>query len=245
GDATMGSALDLLGARAVGGRHMEGLLPGYVPSVHRSQLCRFGYDQQVTAHNSLVRILWLQGFPDQAVSLLERNIAYAQSLDHELSLCNALGQCACPTALSVGDLAGAERYVAMLLGHAARHALPLWHAAGRCFDGVLRIRQGSVVDGLGILRAAFEQLSESRFETRYLTFLGEMAEAFCRAGNMADGRTTIDQALERCRRNEELWYLPELLRIKGEIALREGAADANAAEAQFLRSLDWARRPDA
>jgi len=60
-----------------------------------------------------------------------------------------------------------------------------------------------------------------------------------------DMLATIDQALERCRRNEELWYLPELLRIKGEIALREGAADANtAAEAQFRQALDWAQRQD-
>src|SRR5262249_52299211 len=53
----------------------------------------------------------------------------------------------------------------------------------------------------------------------------------------------IDEALEQCHRNEELWYLPELLRLKGEILLREGASDAGtAAEAQFLQSLDWARR---
>jgi len=64
----------------------------------------------------------------------------------------------------------------------------------------------------------------------------------CEAGEIASGRAAIDQALERCHRCEELWYLPELLRIKGELLLREGASDAGAAEAQFLQSLDWARR---
>ena len=73
----------------------------------------------------------------------------------------------------------------------------------------------------------------------------ELAEAFCRAGNIASGRATIDQALERCHRNEELWYLPELLRIKGEILLRGRAADASvSAEKQFRQSLDWARRQE-
>jgi len=167
------------------------------------------------------------------------------SLDHELSLCNALGQCACRIALLVGDLAAAERYVAMLLDHSARHALPAWHASGRCFDGILRIKQGDVGDGLNVLRTGLDELSETRFETRYLPFLAQLAEASSRVGEIASGRAAIDQALERCHRDEELWYLPELLRIKGEILLREGASDAGAAaEAQFLQSLDWARRQE-
>ena len=59
-------------------------------------------------------------------------------------------------------------------------------------------------------------------------------------GEIASGRAAIDQALERCHRDEELWYLPELLRIKGEILLREGGSDAvAAAETQFLQSLDY------
>src|SRR5262249_45397543 len=198
---------------------------------------------QVLAHNTLAAILWLQGSPDQAVRVVERNIDYARSLDHELSLCNALGQSACPMALFVGDLAAAERYVAMLLDHSARHALIALHASGRCFEGMLRIKQGNIIGGLNGLRAGLDQLAETRFEPRYILFLTALAEGLYEAGEIADARATIDQALERCQRNEELWYLPELLRIKGAILLREGAPAADAAaEAHFRQSLDWARR---
>jgi len=241
----IGFALHLLGEQAGARRHIETMLHLYVTSVHRFHIIRFGYDQQVLAHNTLAAILWLQGSPDQAVRVVERNIDYARSLDHELSLCNALGQSACPMALFVGDLAAAERYVAMLLDHSARYALPAWHASGRCFDGILRIKQGNVADGLNVLRIGLDELSKTRFETRYLVFLAQLAEASSRVGEIAIGRAAIDQALEQCRRNEELWYLPELLRLKGEILLREGASDAiAAAEAQFLQSLDWARRQE-
>jgi predicted ATPase len=174
-----------------------------------------------------------------------RTFDYARTLDHELSLCNALAQSACPVALLVGDLATAERYVAMLLDHSMRHALPLWHTAGRCFEAVLRIRQGEIATGLTALRADRAQISEARFETRYLPLLAVLAATFCKAGDMVSGRETIDEALERCRRNEELWYLPELLRINGEILLQEGASEApEGAEAQFLQSLDLARRQE-
>src|SRR5262249_51684626 len=245
GERMIGFALYLLGEQADARRHIETMLRRYVTSVHRLHIIRFGYDQRVIGHNTLASILWLQGFPDQAVRIAERNIEDALSLDHELSLCNALGQCACRIALLVGDLAAAERYVAMLLDHSARHALPAWHASGRCFDGILRIKQGDVGDGLNVLRTGLDELSETRFETRYLPFLAQLAEASSRVGEIASGRAAIDQALEQCHRNEELWYLPELLRIKGEMLLREGASDApGAAESQFLKSLEWARRKE-
>ena len=245
GDRMIGFALHLLGEQADARRHIETMLRHYVPSAHRFHIIRFGYDQQVIARNTLASVLWLQGFPDQALRVAERNIDNARSVDHELSLCNALGQCACRIALLVGDLAAAERHVAMLLDHSARYALPAWHASGRCFDGILRIKQGNVADGLNVLRTGFDELSKTRFETRYLPFLAQLAEASSRVGEIASGRAAIDQALEQCHRNEELWYLPELLRLKGEILLREGASDTiAAAEAQFLQSLDWARRQE-
>jgi predicted ATPase len=44
-------------------------------------------------------------------------------------------------------------------------------------------------------------------------------------------------------RDEELWCIAELLRIKGELLQSEGGiAGQQMAEQQFLQSLDWARR---
>ena len=44
----------------------------------------------------------------------------------------------------------------------------------------------------------------------------------------------------------ELWQLPELLRVKGELVLLQGGApQAAAAENYFQRALDWARRQGA
>src|SRR5262249_5568276 len=243
GDRMIGLALHLLGEQADARRHIEAMLRHYVASVHRFHIIRFGYDQRVLAHNTLAFILWLQGFPDQAARVVEQNIDYARSLDHELSLCNALGQSACPIALLAGDLAAAERYVAMLLDHSAKHALLALHASGHCFDGMLRLRQGDVAGGSKALRTGLDELAGTRSETRYVLFLAALAEALCAAGETANSHTTIDQALEWSHRCEEAWCLPELLRIKGEILLRQEASDATAAaEAQFVQSLDWSRR---
>lgn len=52
--------------------------------------------------------------------------------------------------------------------------------------------------------------------------------------------TVINEALQRSRDREEGWCLAELLRTRGELALRQGG-DAEA-EADFLRALDLARQ---
>jgi predicted ATPase len=56
--------------------------------------------------------------------------------------------------------------------------------------------------------------------------------------------TFIDEALQRCRDREEGWHLADLLRTRGELALLHGAGGAAAAEADFLRALDLARRQE-
>jgi predicted ATPase len=52
----------------------------------------------------------------------------------------------------------------------------------------------------------------------------------------------VHEALARSERNDERWYLPELLRIKGELVLRQAGPEAPAAaELLFRESLDLSR----
>jgi predicted ATPase len=78
---------------------------------------------------------------------------------------------------------------------------------------------------------------------RYTGFLGVYAEGLGRAGQVAEGLTTIGEALARSERGEGRWCIAELLRSKGELLLLEGAPNATAAaEDHFREALDWARR---
>jgi predicted ATPase len=73
-----------------------------------------------------------------------------------------------------------------------------------------------------------------------------MAEAWGRAGQIADGLAAIEEAIVRSERSEERWVTAELLRIKGELLLLQGAPGAaSAAEDHFRQALDWAHRQGA
>jgi predicted ATPase len=245
GDRMMGLSLHYLGDQTGARRHFERMLSRYVSPVRRSHIIRFQFDQRVTAHVALAMVLWLQGYPDEAMSAVETNIEEARALNHELSLCNALAK-ACPVALLAGDLAAAGRFVAMLLDHSVRHSLASWQAEGRCFEGVLLVKRGDLANGLRVLRTALDELPGINFSLRYTALLGELAETLGRVGEVGQGVKAIDDALARSDRNEERWCIAELLRVKAELTLLEGAPNAAAAaEGNFLQGLDWAHRQGA
>jgi predicted ATPase len=177
---------------------------------------------------------------------VESHLVAARASDHPYSLFSGLLQTACPIALLVGDLTLAERYIKALMDLSARHAVELWTLGGRCFEGVLLVKRGSIGTGLELLRTAFARVPQGAFTLFYTPILASLADALGRDGKVAEGLSTIDEALTRSESNEERWCIAELLRIKGELILRQDAPQAaTVAEEHFLRSLDWARRQGA
>jgi predicted ATPase/DNA-binding winged helix-turn-helix (wHTH) protein len=243
GERMIGVSQHLLGDQLSARRHIESFLTHYVTSDRRF-IIRFGVVQQVTARVFVARILWLQGFSDQAMRAVESSLEDARAANHANSLCSALALAACPIALWLGDRAAAEHYVGMLVDYSTKHALARWRAYGRCYQVVLAIQRGELSTGLLLLREGLEELGDPRSAPRFFTFV--MAEALGRDGQIADGLTAIEEAIERSERSDERWAIAEMLRIKGELLLLQDAPGAvAAAENQFRQALDWARRQGA
>ena len=165
----------------------------YVPPVIGSQPIRFVFDQRATARCFLARILWLRGFPDQAIAAADDIVQGALQRGEVLSLCQVLVQAGCPVSLFVGDMETLGRCnVEALLDYRRRSTLDFWRAWGRCFKGVLLIRRGDFTGGFPLLRAALTELRHIEYGVYYVVFLGEFAEASgqprrgCRGGAGGD-----------------------------------------------------------
>src|SRR5882672_1480548 len=246
GDRMTGVVLHFLGDQASAREYIERMLARYVAPIRRSHTLRFQYDQRVVGAAFLARILWLQGFPDRAMSTVQSIVDDPPVIGHARSLCIALAQAACPISLFVGDLPAMERAVATLLDEAVRHALANWHTWGRAFEGMLFIKRGDAVNGLALLRTAQGELRETGFVALYTEILRALAEALAGAGEVAEGLMTVDEALARSERDEERWCVAELLRIKGELLLLQAGPDAAVtAEDHFRQAIDWAGRQSA
>jgi hypothetical protein len=131
------------------------------------------------------RILWLQGFPDQALAIAEADVEAARRTRHPQSLCNSLAGAACPIALQTGELAAAQRYTAMLLDQTERPVLAIWHAHAVCWEGVLLVRRGDTETGLHRLQSGTEQLARSNFGQYAASLAAGLAEGFAAAGELA------------------------------------------------------------
>jgi predicted ATPase/DNA-binding winged helix-turn-helix (wHTH) protein len=245
GDRMTGASLHFLGNQAGARECIERMLGRYTTPVSRSHVVRFQFDQRVTARITLARVLWLQGLADQALREVKSNIEHAVSINHTLSLCNALAQGACPIALLVGDFVTAERYTAMLRSHTGKNTLNVWRAYADCFDGERLIRCGDLDMGLSLLRPAVDDLWRAGFAQYHTPFVVALALGLVDAGGVADALVMIDEALERCERTGEGWALAELHRARGKTLLSRRASGANqAAEVVFLQSLNIAREQE-
>jgi predicted ATPase len=222
------------------------MLDRYVTRDHRSDTVRFQFDQRVTANITLARVLWVQGFADQALRNVENNIDHAVAIDHVLTQCNALAQAACPIAILTGDLQTADRLIAMLTDRAERHHLDVWQVYGKCFTGQLLIKRGHMDVGLSLLSEGVYELRKANFAQYLTAFLVALADDMANAGRLHEGFAAIDEALARSEQNDERWCIAEILRVKGELIRRAGARQSGAtAEEHFLKSLDWACRQQA
>ena len=134
GDCMIGAIKHTLGDQISARLHLEPVLTYYTAGNHGRKAIRFqdffrfGIEVQISARVFFARVLWLQGFSDQALRAAETSLGEATG--HDYSVCYALAFAACPIALWVGNLAAAAHYAGMLVGHSRRHGSSLWAASG-------------------------------------------------------------------------------------------------------------------
>jgi predicted ATPase len=242
GERMRARSLYLLGDLARARDHIDRMLDRYVPPIKRSHVARFQYDQRLVARITLARVLWLQGFADQALREIDSTLDQAAAIHHTLTLAHVLSDAACPVALMIGDLDLAERYTGMLHEQTNTHSLDVWNSYADGFAGEIRIRRGDHTTGLDGLRGAIETLSHANFILYQTAFLASLAQGLFAVGQTSGALATADQAISQCDRTGEAWLLAELHRIRGVIQVHEPEAHVvSAGEASMLHALEIAR----
>ena len=237
GERLLGVTIHSFGDHGNARAHIENALQKYKRPADRSDLIRFQFDQLVVGRSFKARILWIQAFPDQAMQLVESNVADAMALDHFPSLLCALYYCGCPVSMLVRDFDAADRFIKKVFDIAVTPAVV---AAAEYYKSALLTERGNI-DGPPALRAAMAALPRN---VLYYTsfFVGPLALGLNRTNESGQALQVIDEALEIAERQSARWCLPEWLRIKGEIVGTPATVIARKhAEELLLRSLELAR----
>lgn len=214
-------------------------LPGSEPDVDDP----LNYDYFSRARITLARILWLQGFPDQAVDTARRAIADTMRAGHPAKLCMAL-----LWAFSIfvwnSETENYEEYADRLILEASKHALGPYQTIGYGTKGVVLVAQGQVETGIALLRGALEVMHSHRYGS-LADFRIALAQALATIGQEKEALDTINQAIARVEHNKDMFCMPELLRAKAEVLLSARSPDPVQAERCLEQSIDLARRQSA
>jgi predicted ATPase/DNA-binding winged helix-turn-helix (wHTH) protein len=224
---------------------LERVLEADLMEFHQSFVASFGINQRVAARSYLARILWLLGFPERAARQAELGVEEALAVGHATSHCLALCEGACFIAAMTEDLPATERLATQLMESAEAHGMGMWQGYALAFKGWVAVRRGDGSTGLRILRQAFNSFPETRVNLRHPIFLEALAEAVIGSGCADQGLEIFDDAIRESARMGGYWRMPELLRLRGEFALKRGGNTMGAAAKDFLEAADLARRQGA
>jgi predicted ATPase len=196
----------------------------------------------------LARALWIQGFADQALKEARLSLEELQGTDHPLQLCRILHHGICRIATMTGDVATADREIARLIEAATDLNAHLWETVGHFLKGQLLVERGEFAQGLLVLRGAFETCERTGWHISYSEFKGALALGLAGTGRLYEALVAVDDAMAADREGADGhgWYAPELLRIKGEVLLRQAADQPTlAAEDCFNQAAQIAREQSA
>jgi predicted ATPase/DNA-binding winged helix-turn-helix (wHTH) protein len=239
-NSALGISHHLEGNNLVAHSHLEAALM-QLPVSRRINTFHFGFDYRNRARIALARTLWLEGFPDQAVTVARQTVERAEAFNHPITLCIALIW-AVSVSLWNGDLDTAEEYIDHFISQADRHSLAPYQAVGRGVKGELSVKRGDAETGIRLLRSSLETLHALRYELVTTQFNATLAEGLADTGQFQPALRVIDHNIAAVDRNGDLFYMPELLRIKGAIVAASGTAGADDC---FLQSLELAGRQSA
>ena len=184
--------------------------------------------------------LWLQGLVDQSSQKTAAVLADAEAAGHPVSLALALTWCGCLATLCRGDIESAELSIARLKEHTEKYGLGTYHACALGFEGELSARRGDVRTGERLLRTSLATLREARYENLYTPFLSSLGELLMTAGRLDESLAVANEAVRRTERSHGYWWMPEALRIKGEVLLLSDQAGITAADDLLRYSVNLA-----
>jgi predicted ATPase len=217
----------------------------YDPRRHRTHAALYsGHDPGVCCHYRAALVLWLLGYPDQAVASSQAAIALAQQLAHPLSLSIALYMAAILHHLRrEASLTQARAEASMTIAteqgfpHNFAQALPLrgWAlaACGHGEEGLRQLQQGL---------EAYRATGATRDRPYHLTLL---AEASVQVGQTPAGLEVLAEALAMLPTSAVHWWKAELYRLRGALLVQHAMAPLGEVETCFQQALTVARRQQA
>ena len=240
GERIIGVSLHLLGEQAAARARLEGMLARYTPFPH-FYTPGFQLDHAAMTRVTLVRVLWVMGDSEAALTLLDEVMPEVRRVKHPLGVCYAVIEAAVPVLVMTGDLDGAARELDLLRSVADQNGFAIWQAGARAMRLAIDAARGEALPARDV-QDVFSALHATGYTAPAAWLSGLVADARGSQESSAARIGRVDEAIAHGERFGEMWTVPELLRVKATLTAPDHPVEA---QALLVRAAALARKQGA
>jgi tRNA A-37 threonylcarbamoyl transferase component Bud32/tetratricopeptide (TPR) repeat protein len=230
----LGITLHHMGEQERAAEHFARGLGAYGPDV-RTSFIGLPIDPSVTFVAESGRVLWVLGFPEQAVERVARACAMAEEINHPESV--AFGKLFQAFLAHFFDLPqDALAHSAAVIAISMERDIATNLAWAMCLHGWALGALGRIDEGVAELRASLAGQRAAGAYIAHPQFYWMLADILARAGRHGEARDSVRDGLETAARTGDRYWDAELHRLDGEIILASGGPAADA-EQEFRIAL--------
>jgi predicted ATPase len=225
--------------------HFEQGIKLYNPDFHSSLVEAHGIDPGIVCMSYLGYVLWFLGYADQARTMSQQAVANAERTGHPFTLAFALAFAAY-LHQHLRDVAATRDHARRAMAVATEHGFLHWKYQSMMLLGWALAEQGEVDHGLEEMRCGLDGYEGTDALLACSWFRCLSVDVHVTAGRIHSALRALDGARLSAESTNECFYLAEIYRLQGEIALSQGTLESReSAEAHFKRSLEIAGRQGA
>jgi predicted ATPase len=242
----LGQTLCVQGELTLAREHLHQVVANYEPYRHSAIAFRFGYDPGVYAHAMEGWVLWLLGYPEQALWRSHDALRSAWGQSHPFTLSLTLITVAILQLMRGEGEATLEHLQAGLV-LSTEHGFPYLSAVGTVLQGWELASMGSIEGGVAQMREGLAALRATGAELLRPYLLALLAEACGRSGQIEAALGALEEALVAADQHAERFYEADLYRLKGKLLLQKcvganlkpAAAEISKGQAAGLVTTGW------
>ena len=201
--------------------------------------------QYMTANPGAYGVLWLLGYPDQALQRSNEALTHAQRLSQLYNLATAYLAYAVMLHEFRREWQAVQERTAAGMSISTEHGFTQTLAIGAIRQGRVLTRQGRGEEGIGQIHQGISAYRATGAEIRCPYYLSLLAEAYEMLDQPEEGLTVLTEALALADKNDERWCEAELHRLKGELLLQQSPDYHAEAESCFHQAITIAQNQSA
>ena len=238
--------LSALGKLTSARLHVEEGFKLYDPKKHRHHAFLYGgHDPGVCCAYHAADLLWLLGYPDQALQKSHDSLIMARELSHPSTTSSALSFAAWFHQYR-GDRQAVKARVEENTALATEQGFSPRRAMADFLRGWLLVGEGDSEVGITQMSRILDSHQPSGVSGRWMAHSAAvLADVLRKEGRISEAFNIVTETISRTQQSGGRYNEAELHRIKGELLLAQTAADEQQAEACFQTALQLARSQSA